>query len=106
MLNASPDLFRTLADPTRRAVFDRLARREATVSELTKHFDVSQPAISQHLKTLRDAGLVEARRKGREAHYRVRPDGLAPMIDWLEHHKRFWAEHGDNLKRLLKEMDR
>jgi len=71
------EVFRALADPTRRAVLERLARGEATVSQLNAGFDVSQPAISQHLAHLRRAGLVLERRAGRNAYYRARPAGLA-----------------------------
>ena len=99
------DLFRTLADPTRRAVFERLAGAEMTVSELKAGFDVSQPAISQHLAALRGAGLVEERRAGRNAWYRARPEGLAPLTDWVERYRAFWPERIDALKDVLKGMD-
>jgi DNA-binding transcriptional ArsR family regulator len=99
------ELFRTLADPTRRAVFERLAGAEMTVSELKAGFDVSQPAISQHLAALRGAGLVEERRAGRNAWYRARPEGLAPLTDWVERYRGFWPERIDALKDVLKGMD-
>ncbi|MGA9794167.1 MAG: metalloregulator ArsR/SmtB family transcription factor [Rhizomicrobium sp.] len=98
-------VFRALSDPTRRAVYERLVGHEATVKELTRGFDVSQPAISQHLKILRDAGLVRARREGREAHYSADAKGLSPLIDWVKHHEAFWHAHGENLKKLLEEME-
>ncbi len=78
------DVFRTLADPTRRAVFERLCRREMSVSELKLGFAISQPAISQHLAALRGAGLVCERRAGRFAYYRAQPDALAPLVEWVE----------------------
>ena len=99
------DLFRTLADPTRRAVFERLAGSEMTVSELKAGFEVSQPAISQHLSALRGAGLVEERRQGRNAYYRARPEGLAPLTDWVERYRSFWPERIEALKDVLKGMD-
>jgi DNA-binding transcriptional ArsR family regulator len=99
------EIFRALGDPTRRAVFERLIEREATVSELTARFDVSQPAISQHLKTLRAAGLVEVRREGRAAHYRAGPGGMKPLIDWLAHYEAFWRGRDAKLKSTLKAMD-
>ena len=107
MLTITPqlDTFRALADPTRRAVFERLAERELTVGQLVARFDVSQPAISQHLKTLREAGLVDVRRKGREAHYSASPHGLAPLAGWLEHYQQFWRGRGERMKKVLKEMD-
>ena len=100
------DLFRTLADPTRRAVFERLAGSEMTVSELKAGFEVSQPAISQHLSALRGAGLVEERRQGRNAYYRARLEGLAPLTDWVERYRAFWPQRIEALKGVLKGMDR
>jgi DNA-binding transcriptional ArsR family regulator len=99
-------LFKTLADPTRRALFERLAREgELTVGALTRRAGVSQPAVSQHLEALRQAGLVTNRRDGRTAHYRATPRGLAPLTNWLAHYGVFWRERFDRLEKLLKEMD-
>jgi DNA-binding transcriptional ArsR family regulator len=103
---AKSDVFRALADPTRRAVLERLARGETTVSQLNAGFAVSQPAISQHLAHLRRAGLVTERRVGRHAYYRVRPDGLAPLVDWIGRYQAFWSERLGRLQDVLKEMDK
>jgi DNA-binding transcriptional ArsR family regulator len=95
---------KTLADPTRRAVFERIAREgEIAATGLVKGSRVSQPAVSQHLRALRDAGLVMERRDGRHVHYRVAPRGLDPLINWLGHYRTFWRERFENLERLLKE---
>lgn len=102
----SIEVFRALADPTRRAVFERLAEREMSVSDLTSGFAVSQPAISQHLAALRGAGLVAERREGRRAYYRANPDGLAPLVAWVERYRDFWPERVERLKDVLKRMDR
>jgi DNA-binding transcriptional ArsR family regulator len=83
-------VFRALADPSRRAIFERLTRGEAAVRDLTPRFDISQPAVSQHLAVLRDAGLVSERREGRLAYYRVEPKGLRPLVDWIAHYRRIW----------------
>jgi DNA-binding transcriptional ArsR family regulator len=99
------EVFRALGDPTRRAVYERLIAREETVSALTARFAVSQPAISQHLKTLREAGLVEVRRKGREAHYSAGPEGLKPLFDWMAHYEKFWRNRGSKLKAVLEGLD-
>lgn len=99
------DVFRALADPTRRAVFERLAAGEMNVSELKVGFSISQPAISQHLAQLRRVGLVAERRQGRHAYYRIDPAGLAPLIDWIEHYRAFWPERIEKLKDVLKGMD-
>ncbi|WP_024512753.1 metalloregulator ArsR/SmtB family transcription factor [Bradyrhizobium sp. ARR65] len=99
-------VMKTLADPTRRAVFERIAAEgEVAATGLVRGSKVSQPAISQHLRALRDAGLVTERREGRHIRYRVAPGGLAPLVDWLGHYERFWRERFENLEKLLKESD-
>jgi DNA-binding transcriptional ArsR family regulator len=99
-------VLRVLADPTRRAVFEQIAAAgELTVGALTEKNDVSQPAISQHVRALRDAGLLGERRDGRSIHYCCEPQGLVPLVDWLGIHAAFWRERFANLKTLLKEMD-
>jgi len=100
-----PDVFRALGDPTRRAVYERLAAGEQSVGELTGAFDVSQPAVSQHLAALKAAGLVGERREGRKVYYRIEPAGLAPLLDWVDRYRAFWPERIERLKGLLKEMD-
>lgn len=98
-------VFQALADPSRRAIFESLTRGEAAVKDLTARFDISQPAVSQHLATLREAGLVEARRDGRHTYYRVDARGLKPLIDWIAHYRAFWTNHIGRLERLLERMD-
>lgn len=98
-------IFRALADPTRRSVFERLAGRELTVAELTAGASISQPAISQHLAALRGAGLVSERRQGRNAFYRQNPDGLAPLAQWVDRYRGFWPEKVEKLRDVLKGMD-
>jgi DNA-binding transcriptional ArsR family regulator len=107
MQAASDDLFKTLADPTRRAIFERLIRDgEQTVRILTDQAGVSQPAVSKHLGVLKLAGLVRDRREGRQTHYRAEPQGLAPMIDWMNLYGAFWRDRFDRLETLLKRMDK
>ncbi len=101
------DVMKTLADPTRRAVFERIARQdEITAGALVTGTRVSQPAVSQHLRALRKAGLVSERREGRHVHYRVRHQGLRPLVGWLEFHAEFWTKRLDRLEQLLREMDK
>ncbi len=102
---AEDKIFQALADPSRRAIFESLARGEAAVKDLTARFDISQPAVSQHLAALKDAGLVNGRRDGRRVYYRVEPRGMKPLIDWISHYRAFWLQHVDRLERLLNEMD-
>lgn len=99
-------VMRALADPTRRALFERIAGSdELTVAELTHGSGVTQGAISQHLKALREAGLVAERPDGRKVFYRARPEGLEPIVDWMSHYGAFWRERFANLRTLLKEID-
>jgi DNA-binding transcriptional ArsR family regulator len=99
-------VMRTLADPTRRAVFERVVSSdEITVVELTRGSGVTQGAISQHLKSLKQAGLVAERAQGRNVYYRAEPEGLAPLVDWMSHYGVFWRERFANLRTLLKEID-
>jgi DNA-binding transcriptional ArsR family regulator len=99
-------VLRTLADPTRRAVFERVAGAdEITVVELTRGSGVTQGAISQHLKSLKQAGLVVERPEGRNVYYRARPEGLEPLADWMDHYGAFWRDRFANLRTLLKEID-
>ena len=99
-------VMRALADPTRRAVFERIAGAgEINVLELTRASGVTQGAISQHLKSLKQAGLVADRPEGRKIFYRAKPEGLAPLFDWLSHYDVFWRERFGNLRTLLKEID-
>jgi DNA-binding transcriptional ArsR family regulator len=103
---APNELFNTLADPTRRALFERLCREgELTVRALTNQAGVSQPAVSKHLGVLKLAGLVRDRRDGRQTHYRAEPKGLAHLIDWMSLYGAFWRERFDALEDLLKRMD-
>jgi DNA-binding transcriptional ArsR family regulator len=104
-MQAQDAIFRALADPSRRAIFERLTRGEAAVKDLTARFDISQPAVSQHLAALRDAGLVRARREGRLVYYEVEPRGLRPLVDWISHYQAVWKDPLDNLERLLEKMD-
>jgi DNA-binding transcriptional ArsR family regulator len=106
MLNAHDSLFRTLADPTRRGLFERLCREgEQTVASLTAQAGVSQPAVSKHLGILKQAGLVRDRPEGRQTHYRAELGALAPLIDWTRQMGGFWESRFDDLEDLLKRMD-
>src|SRR5438445_13522562 len=99
-------VMRTLADPTRRAVCERIVGSdEITVVDLARGSGVTQGAISQHLKSLKQAGLVAERPEGRNVFYRAEPKGLAPLVDWMSRYGVFWRERFANLRTLLKEID-
>jgi DNA-binding transcriptional ArsR family regulator len=106
MSTTHDELFSTLADPTRRAIFERLCRDgEQTVRALTDRAGVSQPAVSKHLGVLRHSGLVRDRRDGRQTHYSAEPQGLTPLIDWMGLYGAFWRDRFDRLEDLLNRMD-
>jgi len=99
-------VLRTLADPTRRAVFERIVScDEITVADLTRGSGVTQGAISQHLKSLKLAGLVAERPEGRRVFYRAQPEGLMPLREWMTRYERFWTGRLDVLDRLLRADD-
>lgn len=102
---AENEIFQALAVPSRRAIFESLTRGEAAVKDLTAQFAISQPAVSQHLAALKEAGLVSRRREGRCTYYRVEPRGMRPLIDWIAYYRAFWTEHIDRLEDLLEEME-
>jgi len=105
-MNAQDVLFRTLADPTRRALFERLCREgEKTVGALTARAGVSQPVVSKHLGVLKQAGLVRDRHQGRETHYSAQLVALVPLVDWTREMAGFWESRFDDLEDLLKRMD-
>ena len=96
-------VYYAIGDPTRRRLLDTLGRGERHVSDLARPFAMSRPAISQHLRILRDAGLVSMRRAGRERRYRLRAARLREVYDWVAHYEQFWKKGlkslGDYLNR-------
>jgi DNA-binding transcriptional ArsR family regulator len=106
MATVTDQIFKALSDPTRRAIFEGLARDgEQTVHALTRRAGVSQPAISKHLVILKRARLVRHRHEGRETHYSARPQALAPLVDWMAVYGAFWRDRFDRLESLLERMD-
>ena len=96
--------FAALADPTRRAMLERLAEGPATVKELAEPFDISMPAISKHLKVLENAGLIE---RGREAQWRpaqLKAEPLKDASQWLERYRENWEDNFDRLEAYLREL--
>lgn len=106
MSHAHDALFHALADPTRRAIFEKLCTGgEQTVGVLTAQAHVSQPAVSKHLAVLKQAGLVLDRHEGRQTHYSAQRNALAPLLDWTSQMTQFWESRFDDLEDLLKRMD-
>jgi DNA-binding transcriptional ArsR family regulator len=102
--NEFDSVLKALADPTRRGLFERVtAADEITVGDLTQGSGVSQGAVSQHLKTLKQAGLVAERPEGRKVFYRANPQGLEPMLEWMTRYAVFWSQRLDVLERLLRQ---
>ena len=99
------DIFKALADPTRRAIFDKLVAGSMNASALREGMPISQSAMSQHLAVLRNAHLIREQKQGRFVNYDVDPDGLALIAQWLAKYRAFWPERIDNLKTLLKDME-
>jgi DNA-binding transcriptional ArsR family regulator len=97
--------FEVLADESRRRILDVLVEEERPVGELAEILTLSQPSVSKHLKVLRDAGLVEARTDAQRRIYRVRPEPLREIDEWLAPYRRRWAEHLNALERHLEIMD-
>lgn len=99
-------IFKTLADPNRRALFERLCEvGDLTVKEMTEIAGISQPAVSKHLTQLKEAHLVSSRIEGRNTHYAARRDALKPLINWTEKMQSFWLKKFDDLENLLERMD-
>ena len=97
--------FDVLAEPTRRRILDLLREDERPVGDLVGRLELSQPGVSKHLKVLRDAGLVEVRREAQRRLYRVRPEPLAEIDEWLAPYRRLWASTLDALERHLDETE-
>jgi DNA-binding transcriptional ArsR family regulator len=95
------DVFGAISHPARRRMLDLLAEADHSVNAMAGHFQMSRPAVSQHLRILLDSGLVTEQRHGRERRYRLVPEGLGPVRDWIAHYERFWD---DRLQRLQKQL--
>ena len=103
--DASADVFRAISDPTRRRLLDLLRDEERSVSDLVSELDISQPAVSQHLKILLATGLVSARRDGKRRLFRATPEPLLEIYDWLGHYQRFWTKKLDALGTYLDDQN-
>jgi DNA-binding transcriptional ArsR family regulator len=105
LYNASVEAFAALADPTRRHIMEMLAGGERSAGDFSRRFALTQPAISQHLRALRDAGLVQVRRDAQRRMYSIDGRGLAQIDAWLSRYRSFWATHLDALEHALNDED-
>ena len=96
-----PEVFAAISHPARRRMLDLLADGERPVNAIAVNFEMSRPAVSQHLRVLLDAGLVTERRHGRERRYRLVPEQLSPVRDWLALYEQFWDDRLQRLQKLL-----
>lgn len=103
-MNSTADVFQAIADPTRRSILESLRGAEQPVSALAGQFPVTLSAVSQHMRVLREAGLVSVRRAGRERFYRLNPASLQPVSDWLGQYEEFWQDKLDALENILEEQ--
>ena len=96
--------FAALADPTRRAILERLSRGEASVSDLSEPFEISLPAISRHLKVLESSGLIARSRSAQSRPARIKPEALREATEWLDRYRRFWDASFDRLDGYLRQL--
>jgi DNA-binding transcriptional ArsR family regulator len=97
-------MFEIVAEPNRRRLLDLLRQQERPVGDLVRALGISQPAVSKHLRLLRDAGLVEVRAEGQRRLYRLRPEPLRAIDEWLAPYRAAWGDHLDALERHLDDM--
>lgn len=102
-MTTQPDIYTAIADPTRRTILRLLAAQPLPVTVLAEQFPISRPAISKHLRVLRQVGLVDEQKIGRERHYRVQPEPLREIQTWIAYFDTFWQTKLANLKTHLEE---
>lgn len=99
----SQEIFQAIADPTRREIIDLLASTSMPVNKVAEKFDISRPAISKHLKILKECGLVEVQQKGRKRFCRANPEKLQEVLEWAARYRKYWSDKLDELEILLGE---
>lgn len=104
-MKARRDVFQAIADPTRRAIIGLLAGQTLTLNTVADNFQMSQPAVSKHMRILTECGLVEVIKLGRERHCRARLEALEEVASWAQQYRRFWNDRLDTLQNLLNEGD-
>ena len=100
------DVFQAIADPNRRAIIGLLAKQKLSVNAVAEYFPISRPAISRHIKILKECGLVIVRRQGRERYCEVRLDKLNEVTDWIEQYQKIWEQRLNRLDKYLSELQK
>jgi DNA-binding transcriptional ArsR family regulator len=100
-LETRRDVFQAIADPTRRQIIQLIAQREMNLNAIADNFEISRPAISQHIKILTECGLIEIRQQGRERYCEARLDKLSEVQDWTEHYRSIWTKRFQSLRNFL-----
>lgn len=103
MMGVRRDVFQAIADPTRRAIIGILARQPLHLNGIAESFDISRPAISQHIKILQECGLVKVHQKGRERYCQINARQLKQVSDWVNMYKQLWDKRLDKLEKFLEE---
>lgn len=100
------DVFKAIADPNRRAIISLLAKQKLTINAVAEYFPISRPAVSRHIKVLKECGLVVVSRQGRESYCEVRLDKLNEVADWIEQYQKVWEQRLDRLDEYLSELQK
>lgn len=98
------DVFQAIADPVRRDIIKLLAEEVLTVNAIAEKFDVSRPAVSKHLKILKECGIINFNKQGRERYCQIRPENLIPAFMWVEQYRNLWEEKLDSFEEYLMKM--
>jgi DNA-binding transcriptional ArsR family regulator len=100
------DVFKAIADPTRRAIIEMIAKKSLNVNSVAEHFDMSRQAVSLHVKVLTDCGLIVIKQEGRERYCEAKLDSLAEVSEWVEQYKRIWEKRLDSMENYLYKLQR
>ncbi|KAA1245519.1 winged helix-turn-helix transcriptional regulator [Aquimarina sp. RZ0] len=100
------DVFQAIADPVRRDIIELLANKTLTVNEVAEKFDVSRPAISKHLKILKECEIIHISKKGRERFCQIQPRNLIPAFLWIDQYRNLWEEKLDSFENYLTELQK
>jgi DNA-binding transcriptional ArsR family regulator len=103
-IEARRDVFQAIADPTRRQIIDLITNDSMNLNAIAEKFDISRPAISQHIKMLTECGIIEVEKKGRERYCKIQPRSLIPAFLWMEQHKKQWEERLDSFENYLNKL--